>query len=301
MPGVAAALRVPGFGRCGKRGTRIGLTAAGVLLLSSTPALLLSWGGLSNTRDRTVMMSVPTSLSQKSVKAEFWPVNSPSLPPDAKVLYFVRHAEGTHNVNKEYRLPIHLDAKLTAVGEAQCKELAGKTRSLPVDVIVSSPLTRCLQTASLGFSHALSIGTPLVAQEHIRETVNFCADRRRLLSAIAADFPLVDFSLIETEEDALWARYEAIFGDYLAFQAHRESDDFESLAVRGRAALCFLASRPEKYIAVVSHNAFLTHLFNTDLRNLSVTFSDDALREHLCSTWQNCELRADAVVISCHE
>ena len=44
-------------------------------------------------------------------------------------LHFLRHAEGTHNVSREYNDPKHKDARLTDFGIQQCEKLEVK-RSL---------------------------------------------------------------------------------------------------------------------------------------------------------------------------
>jgi hypothetical protein len=68
-----------------------------------------------------------------------------NLSSKAKVVHFVRHAEGTHNLNEEEsRLPLHFDANLTPRGIEQCKQLARYTKKLDVDAILVSPMTRCL-------------------------------------------------------------------------------------------------------------------------------------------------------------
>ena len=68
-----------------------------------------------------------------------------NLSSKAKVVHFVRHAEGTHNLNEEEsKLPLHFDANLTPRGIEQCKQLARYTKKLDVDAILVSPMTRCL-------------------------------------------------------------------------------------------------------------------------------------------------------------
>lgn len=42
---------------------------------------------------------------------------------NVKLMYMVRHAEGTHNVNRDYKSIEHLDARLTPLGKIQCQEL----------------------------------------------------------------------------------------------------------------------------------------------------------------------------------
>ena len=85
----------------------------------------------------------------------------------------VRHAQGFHNVSK---LRIHLrphDAHLTPAGEEQCAALCATTAALRPALIVASPLTRTLQTATLCFGSQLAAleasGAPLTALEDVRE------------------------------------------------------------------------------------------------------------------------------------
>lgn len=211
-------------------------------------------------------------------------------PESSKVLYLVRHAQGTHNVNKEYRKTANRDASLTPLGVSQCSKLADVTRDLQLDLIISSPLTRTLQTATYSFPEALANGIPLLAEESFRETVNYVCDCRRPVSFLRAAFPNVDFSRLEHDEDPIWARYEAILGDSNAFTGHRESADLASIADRCRVGFMLLAARPEKNIAVVSHNAFLTHVFNSPLGGL-VDFADSDVKDYLQRPWENCEMR----------
>ena len=70
---------------------------------------------------------------------------------DAKTVHFVRHAEATHNVGRAsgdthtYLDPRNLDAPLTAIGRAQCEQLACAARELSVELVVTSPLTRAIE------------------------------------------------------------------------------------------------------------------------------------------------------------
>jgi len=59
-------------------------------------------------------------------------------------LVFVRHAEGTHNVNKEYANPVHMDALLTEIGHHQTA--TAQKPAKPFDAIYCSPMKRCIQT-----------------------------------------------------------------------------------------------------------------------------------------------------------
>ena len=122
-------------------------------------------------------------------------------------------------------------------------------RAPPVDLIVTSTLTRAIETAFLGFGAAAAAGAPpYVATELCRERVaDYTCDGRRPLSTLRAAFPGVDFSEVEAEEDAMWL--------------HKEVADGEASC--RRRALRFvewLLGRPERTIAVVSHSHFLLHL-----------------------------------------
>lgn len=110
---------------------------------------------------------------------------------NGKVLHFVRHAQGYHNVDKRPIQQQDADASLTKEGVEQCRRLQRAVAELQPDLIVSSPLTRTLQTASLVFEEQIAAGVQLIALEAFRETVNFRCDTRRDLSLIKPEFPQV--------------------------------------------------------------------------------------------------------------
>jgi broad specificity phosphatase PhoE len=189
-----------------------------------------------------------------------------SLLPDSydhfKLIHVVRHAQGTHNVNKNYRDEINLDARLTELGRTQCEKLAQQESHLSVDLVVTSPLTRCVQTALYSFpqhviaSSSSSRNVPFVAHESLRETVNFKCDQRRTISEIASEFgEMVDFSVCHVDEDYIWKDYEARLGS--DYDDHRESAELHVVAERGRRFFQWLQGRPEQRVVVCTHSAFL--------------------------------------------
>ena len=147
-----------------------------------------------------------------------------------KVLHFVRHAEGHHNVaaspytrgSEGYLRALAefqwYDSRLSAKGESQCAALREAVRGLDYDLILVSPLTRTLQTATLAFAregaernHTSTAGdnrkldeqnVPWLAHEAIRERFgrNPC-DNRRNVAELSAEFKHVDFSLVATDVD----------------------------------------------------------------------------------------------------
>jgi broad specificity phosphatase PhoE len=227
------------------------------------------------------------------------------LPAPSKQIFFVRHAEGTHNVAgaveyAAYRSEAFFDAPLTALGWSQATALRAHVQKQPrlrsaLDLVVVSPLTRALQTAVAAFGGedtasadepllmSASAGRqgvsargapPFVACELCREHlgVHPC-DRRRTLSEYKEAFPAVDWTEISTEEDVLWRA------------DHRETDD--ALAQRAAAFLEWLQRRPEENIAVVAHSSWLSILFQR------FTHSDvpQPEGERMKSWFANAELR----------
>lgn len=225
----------------------------------------------------------------------------------SKIVHLVRHAEGTHNLNEaESKLPPHFDATLTPRGVEQCSQLAKHTKTLDVDAVMVSPMTRCLETARLSFPHlyeSSSISSssdsnndvPFIAHEEWRETVNFLCDSRRPKQILQQSYPRVDFGRVSHDHDPIWSHYETIFGEYDAHTTKRESDDPTSLYNRAHSAWEVLLRRPEKELALVGHSAFFMHMFTPLFAELEgvVVYGDDDVRKLMTSNrFKNCELRS---------
>ena len=83
------------------------------------------------------------------------------------------------------------------------------------DLVVTSSMTRCVQTSLLSFptlTRAARDAVPFVANEDLRETANYWCDRRRTTEELEREFgDRVDFSACPMR-DELWERYERIAG-----------------------------------------------------------------------------------------
>lgn len=227
-----------------------------------------------------------------------------------KTVHIVRHAQGTHNVKQEYKDIRNLDARLTDHGKQQCANLASNSPTLVSDkaVVVTSPLTRCIQTSLHSFPHL----ERFLAHECIRETVNYACDRRRVISEIQADHPEVDFSHVEQHEDEIWNYYDKLLGkDY---DGTRESAHLYKVAERGGIFLQWLKEREEEEIVVCSHEAFLRCILNwgqeggvplmpeqhldnrgddaEDVALFRYRGEDAGFEEYMRSGYDNCELRS---------
>ena len=195
----------------------------------------------------------------------------------SKRLTLVRHAEGLHNKHAR-EIPNYFadglghtdaywDAPLTAEGEEQAGLLAVKGQwrqgaSRP-QLVVVSPMTRALQTASLAWpDHSgrrppIPFRPPMIATSLARERIgNHTCDGRRSRSALAKEFPHVNFGEVAEEEDEMWHHKEdppngTHFPEYS-----------QLCLARGTRLLEWLWARPEADVAVVSHWVFLRHLLH---------------------------------------
>ena len=228
-------------------------------------------------------------------------INSGHNSQTSKIVHFIRHAEGTHNLNEEEsKLPIHFDAQLTSKGIAQCKQLSKHTADINIDSILVSPTTRTLQTAQHSFPHLYNndSSVPFIAIEEWRETVNYLCDARGSKTSLAKRFPRIDFDYIAHDEDPIWEHYEEKFGCYKTYTKTRESGDKIGLYQRSHNAWSALMSRSEKNVAVVSHSAFFMHNFICQYAELEsiVEYMDDDVKELMNSKrFDNCEMRSVVV------
>jgi len=249
------------------------------------------------------MVTLASGLGNKPVVMLYSASSPEAIARNLRIVHFIRHAEGYHNINKDYKNPLHIDAELTPNGIVQCENLGAKLKKagIKVDCIISSPMRRALQTASYSFRNMIDNETssvPIIACEHWRETVNYVCDVRLaksdLMKTFETDEVLIDFSAIEHEHDPIWEKYEQHYGPHDIFTQHRESNDDDHLSKRAILAWKFIADRPvhEKSIAVVSHSAFFMHVFT---RLGLIQYQDQHAEELMTSSrFDNCEMRSVA-------
>lgn len=253
-----------------------------------------------------LLTAQPSVVPHHATAARLFSVHQ--APPSAKILHLIRHAEGTHNVKREYRSPEQLDAVLTPRGVEQCQKIAERVaaKGLKVECIISSPMSRALQTAMHSFepiwskNHDDKINPSskmIFAHEEWRETVNYICDVRRPIDTLRSVFPMVDFGNMRHDKgDPIWAYYEQQFGCDVTYAGHRESQDAEALQRRVREAWEVISQRPERSIAIVSHSAFFAHMFAPQYEELygMVRYEDDGVRALMEPRFTNCELRTVA-------
>jgi broad specificity phosphatase PhoE len=169
------------------------------------------------------------------VKASLWQQadgDSWRAQPHTKLVHFVRHGQGYHNLlgevtrdygatfsetgdydlavqeNCPYLLPGIHDPPLTSIGREDAKRLKGLACALQTELYVVSPMKRSTQTILIGFrQHMLQNPlVPVIAHEGCREQVGvFLCDKRSSLSDYRDEYSSVDYSLMEGgEEDSMW-------------------------------------------------------------------------------------------------
>lgn len=84
--------------------------------------------------------------------------------PIVRSFYFIRH--GQTDWNKEERLQGSLDIPLNETGIAQAKAAAELTKDLPIDLIITSDLSRAKDTTDI-INKTLQV--PVIIDERIRE------------------------------------------------------------------------------------------------------------------------------------
>jgi glucosyl-3-phosphoglycerate phosphatase len=140
-----------------------------------------------------------------------------SAPPPArptKTLYIIRHGVTEMNValaakrwgSKGFKDQMLWDTVLTPEGQKQAADLnkAIKRMVLPgeIQTIVSSPLTRALQTAELAFEGWE--GTPRVVCPLLRERLYLSSDVGVRRSTLTPRFPTWDLSELGTNDEPWW-------------------------------------------------------------------------------------------------
>lgn len=226
-----------------------------------------------------------------------------------KVIHLVRHGQASHNKaaekNKEaYMSEEFFDAPLTTLGWGQAQKLSEHiklTGAIKPQLVITSPLSRCIQTAigvfgggipqqpgESAFNALMAEGVaterpaisscgapgPFMAVEWCREHIGVHpCDRRRNISELHDQYPAIDFSEIVSDEDVLWK------------PERRENDD--EIQFRAKVFANWLMNLTEVRIAVVAHSGFLwelTRLFGEDCSNM--------VKKELQEGFANCEMRS---------
>ncbi len=167
-----------------------------------------------------------------------------------KTVHFLRHAQSVFN--ELYADgdpdPMLFDAPLSALGHEQVTEARAAFKDMRFDVIIVSPLTRALQTATGIFGdHDMPMQVGALHREYLE---NSC-DVGRHPRALSADFPKLAFGHLD---EAWW---------YRETEDHNHVDSpvivqepMDKFFDRVEAFRASLLARPEDSLLVVGHATF---------------------------------------------
>lgn len=164
-----------------------------------------------------------------------------------KNLYLIRHGMAQHNTLFDkygveiFYNPYYLDTKLVQEGHKQSKDLKNSSSLTNIELVLTSSLSRCLQT-TYNIFHDTNI--PILALDLLKEYpegLQTC-NRRSDVDILKPLYPKIDFSNITNNEDISW-------------REDRE-ETIDELNKRINLLKEFLQNRSEKNIAIVGHSSF---------------------------------------------
>mmetsp|Transcript_28739 Transcript_28739/g.82219 ORF Transcript_28739/g.82219 Transcript_28739/m.82219 type:complete len:273 (+) Transcript_28739:105-923(+) len=181
-----------------------------------------------------------------------------SLPQSEKVIYFVRHAEATHNLEGPVGISALLneaDTDLTPAG-AQAARLVSRepylapalsqNKSQRAQLIVTSPMRRAMRTALYAFGNA-EPPVPFVLEPKLQEVASFKANTADPAKGMAL--------LQELDRPGMLEQYTTLPSGW-----HRQPGDevdMNLVKARFRNLTDMLLARPEQCIIAVTHGQFI--------------------------------------------
>jgi broad specificity phosphatase PhoE len=166
-----------------------------------------------------------------------------------KKVYCIRHGTALHNILYPHiglqAFTKYKDTPLVPKGVKESLEL-GKTWNMidSIDLVLTSPLTRTLETATNIFK---DVSINIIALDHLMEhpqSLEIC-NQRAEKEELIKKFPKVNFQSISDDPLLFWTH------DY------NKLDELERLKKRIVDFKTILKTFDEKNIAIVSHSSFL--------------------------------------------
>ncbi len=175
-----------------------------------------------------------------------------------KTIYFVRHGESTGNVSL-YKAG--LDPDLTEKGAEQALQVAKRFVTIPIDIVIASPLIRARKT---GEHIAQITNAPLITDEMVTEW----RIPEKMVGVLKADCP------------KMTAMIDDDFAQHGIFPG---GESFSELKNRALLVISKLEARPEESILVASHDVFIhmvaaSVLFGNELTHREFSLIYERLR-----------------------
>ncbi len=170
-------------------------------------------------------------------------------------IFLIRHGQSEFNVVYEAdgTDPMVLDAPLTALGQAQARQVREKVADLGIRQVITSPLTRAIQTALGIFDGIAPIRVMAGHHEHLEHS----CDIGRAPHQLQADFPMLSFDHL----DDIWWHQGQENETGVPVEPH---DVFGARIDRFRDSLHSLTDRP---VAIIGHGNTFKELAGFDMAN----------------------------------
>lgn len=150
-----------------------------------------------------------------------------------------------------------------------------------IDLVISSPLIRTLQTYSYLVDHSLPplipSHIPKIAHPLLRERLYLSSDAGSPRSMLENTFPAFNFSALPEDDSAWWYTPETHEEEYEPYKEWRPAGEYlcpgepaDVFFERLMALRSYLLRRPEKHIVVVAHWGIIRGLTGGDFRNCEV-------------------------------
>ena len=180
----------------------------------------------------------------------------------SKTILCIRHGESTFNAMASGSGidPLHYDAPLSDVGQQQVRSARQMLRAMAIDLVITTPLTRALQTtAGLFADHPSS--PPILVESLHRERVENSCDVGRSPALLSKAFPSFAFDHLP---EVWWHNHDSPDERGVCIEP------VERVQSRAEEFKRFLFQRPERLIAVVGHGTFFLYLIGQALANCEV-------------------------------
>jgi len=174
------------------------------------------------------------------------------------VVYLLRHGQSEFNealAKDPSRDPMLFDPPLTARGRAQAVEAGHWFRERAIDLVVTSPFVRTLQTTQLAFgSRYIKTAVGSLHREVLEQSGDIGSPKSRL----AESFPEFDFCDLP---ERWW------YLPHMDFTTKIVAEPEELVNERMHRFRIWLGSRSERCIVVVGHGGFFRRLTGRHLQN----------------------------------
>ena len=176
-----------------------------------------------------------------------------------RTVHLIRHGQSTFNAHMTAtgEDPMTPDAPLSSVGEAQVADLRSRMADVAVDLLVTTPFTRAIQTGLGAFGGR---GLPVVVEALHREHLGASCDVGRSPAILAESFPDLEFGHL----DDPWWHHDPDHDGPFAIEPHPSLED------RVERFREWLSGRPERRIVVVGHGTFFWKLTGCFMNNAEV-------------------------------